>query len=121
MITLPEEKVLYSEIQKKLFYIIPEKWDKIYLYASVVDIPNSRPKGEMYFYYLPKGILKKKNGDIYEGEWKNGEFNGKGIYKYNNGNKYEGEFKDGNKDGKGIFTNKNGEQIIGLWKNDEKQ
>ncbi len=66
MITLPEEKVLYSEIQKKLFYIIPEKWDKIYLYASVVDIPNSRPKGEMYFYYLPKGIIKKKPVNGYE-------------------------------------------------------
>ena len=31
MIGLPEEKILYSDIQKKLFYIIPEKWESIYL------------------------------------------------------------------------------------------
>ena len=59
MISLPEEKVLYTEIQKKLFYIIPEKWESIFLYASVIDVPNSKkPVGEMYFYYLPKSIIK---------------------------------------------------------------
>lgn len=66
MITLPEEKLLYSEIQKKLFYIIPEKWESIYLYASVIDVPNQKPVGEMYFYYLPKGIIKKKYVNGYE-------------------------------------------------------
>jgi len=66
MISLPEEKLLYSEIQKKLFYIIPEKWDTIYLYASIIDVPKQKPIGEMYFYYLPKGIIKKKYVNGYE-------------------------------------------------------
>lgn len=66
MITLPEEKLLYSEIQKKLFYIIPEKWESIFLYASVIDVPKQKPIGEMYFYYLPKGIIKKKYVNGYE-------------------------------------------------------
>lgn len=66
MISLPEEKVLYSEIQKKLFYIIPEKWEKIYLYASVINVPKQKSVGEMYFYYLPKGIIKKKFVNGYE-------------------------------------------------------
>lgn len=66
MISLPEEKVLYSEIQKKLFYIIPEKWESIFLYASIIDVPNQKPIGEMYFYYLPKGIIKKKYVNSYE-------------------------------------------------------
>ncbi len=66
MIGAPEEKRLYSEIQRKLFYIIPEKWESIYLYASVIDVPNQKPIGEMYFYYLPKGIIKKKFVNGYE-------------------------------------------------------
>lgn len=66
MVSSPEERILYSEIQKKLFYIIPEKWDSIYLYASVIDMPNQKPIGEMYFYYLPKGIIKKKYVNGYE-------------------------------------------------------
>ena len=49
MINLPEEKLLYADIQKKLFYIIPEKWEKIYLYASVINVPNQKSVGEMYF------------------------------------------------------------------------
>lgn len=66
MIGLPEEKILYSEIQKKLFYIIPEKWESIHLYASIIDMPHQKPVGEMYFYYLPKGIIKKKYVNGYE-------------------------------------------------------
>ena len=66
MISLPEEKILYSEIQKKIFYIIPEQWESIYLYASIIDVPNQKPVGEMFFYYLPKGILKRKFVNGYE-------------------------------------------------------
>jgi hypothetical protein len=66
MVGLPEEKLLYTEIQKKLYYIIPEKWESIYLYASIIDVPNQKPVGEMYFYYLPKGIIKKKFINSYE-------------------------------------------------------
>ena len=64
--SLPDEKILYTEIQKKLFYIIPERWENIYLYASVIDVPGQKPVGEMYFYYLPKGIIKKKFINGYE-------------------------------------------------------
>ena len=28
-------KEIYSQIQKQLFYMIPEKWDKVYLYSSI--------------------------------------------------------------------------------------
>ena len=66
MVSSPEERILYSEIQKKLFYIIPEKWESIHLYASVIDVPNQKPIGEMYFYYLPKGFIKKKYVNGYE-------------------------------------------------------
>jgi hypothetical protein len=38
MISLPEDKLIYSEIQKKLFYIIPERWESIYLYTSIMDV-----------------------------------------------------------------------------------
>ncbi len=58
--SLSEEKEIYAQIQRRLFYLIPEKWESIYLYASSVDMPNKRLNGEMYFYYFPKGIIKKK-------------------------------------------------------------
>lgn len=66
MYTTPRMKKLYSEIQQKLFYMIPEKWDKIYLYASVAEGINKLETGEMYFYYFPKGILKKDPVNVYE-------------------------------------------------------
>lgn len=66
MYTTPRMKKLYSEIQQKLFYMIPEKWDKIYLYASVAEGINNLETGEMYFYYFPKGILKKDPVNVYE-------------------------------------------------------
>jgi len=36
----------------------------------------------------------KSNGDKYEGQWKNGKYNGFGIMTKNNGFIYEGEFKN---------------------------
>ena len=63
---LSKEKEIYSEIQKKLFYIIPEKWESIYLYASVIDEPHKNPTGELYFYYFPKAIIRTKPVNGYE-------------------------------------------------------
>lgn len=59
-------KSLYTKIQTQLFYMIPEKWDRIYLYASIVEKPNNIQTGEMFFYYFPKGILKRNPINVYE-------------------------------------------------------
>ena len=59
-------KEKYEKIQNYLFNLIPEKWDSIYLYASVVTGSRNLQSGEMYFYYIPKGILKKKPINVYE-------------------------------------------------------
>ena len=66
MTTTLKMKRLYNEIQQKLFYMIPEKWDRIYLYASVIEGMNNLETGEMFFYYFPKGILKKDPINVYE-------------------------------------------------------
>lgn len=59
-------KSIYSKIQTQLFNMIPEKWDKIYLYASITEKMNNLETGEMFFYYYPKGILKKNPVNVYE-------------------------------------------------------
>lgn len=60
-------KEIYEDIQRKLFYMIPEKWDKLYLYSSILDKPDKEGKtGELFFYYIPKGIFKKKAINVYE-------------------------------------------------------
>ena len=66
MSTSARMKELYKEIQHSLFDMIPEKWNKIFLYASVIDGRNSLETGEMYFYYIPKGILKREPVNVYE-------------------------------------------------------
>ena len=61
---MPKKEVqkIYKEIQNILFSLIPEKWESIYLYASVI-----KGRGEMYFYYFPKRtILKAKPISCYE-------------------------------------------------------
>ena len=59
-------KAIYEEIQRKLFYMIPEKWDEVYLYASVIERLGSLETGELFFYYIPKGLLKRKTINVYE-------------------------------------------------------
>lgn len=62
--TTKNMKEKYEKIQNILFTLIPEKWEAIYLYASVAN--NEDEKGEMFFYYIPKGIIKKKPINVYE-------------------------------------------------------
>ena len=59
-------KEMYEDIQRRIFYMIPEKWDKMYLYASVSDLIDRRKTGELFFYYIPKGIFKKNPVNVYE-------------------------------------------------------
>ena len=66
MITTTEVRKIYASIQKQLFYLVPEKWEKIYLYASVLEQMMNLETGELFFYYFPKGILKKNPVNVYE-------------------------------------------------------
>lgn len=59
-------KEMYEDIQKRIFYMIPEKWDKMYLYCQVSESENGQKTGELFFYYIPKGILKKNPVNVYE-------------------------------------------------------
>lgn len=65
MLVTPKIKIIYKEIQKKLFYMLPEKWDSVYLYASVIQHAKLET-GEMFFYYIPKGVLRKNPINVYE-------------------------------------------------------
>lgn len=57
---------LYSQIQNQLFQMIPENFESIYLYCSIIESIKESPIGEMYFYYTPKGLLKRNPVNVYE-------------------------------------------------------
>ena len=59
-------KELYENIQRKLFNIVPGKWDELYLYASIIERLGKVQVGEMYFYFMPRGIFKRKFINVYE-------------------------------------------------------
>ncbi|MDO5557767.1 MAG: DUF600 family protein [Clostridia bacterium] len=59
-------KSIYKKIQKKLFYMIPEKWESIYLYAAISEKLKKIEIGEMFFYYYPRAVIKKKPINVYE-------------------------------------------------------
>lgn len=59
-------KMAHEELQQKIFMMLPEKWDRLYLYASVIDHFNNLQTGEMFFFYYPRGVLKKRPINVYE-------------------------------------------------------
>lgn len=59
-------KEKYEKIQNYILRLIPEKWEEIYLYASIYPKEIDNQSGELFFYYLPKGLLKKRAINVYE-------------------------------------------------------
>ena len=64
--TTKNMKEKYEQIQNYIFTLIPEKWEEIFLYSSVYEHEENSLSGELFFYYLPKGILRKKYINVYE-------------------------------------------------------
>ena len=56
------------------------------------------------------------NGDVYEGDFVNGNFHGKGKYTYADGTFYEGDFVNDKFHGKGKYTAPDGKIFEGDWK-----
>ena len=61
---------------------------------------NNRPHG--------KGIFTCKNGEIYDGEWTNGQKEGYGVWKGIHEDSYIGQWKSNKTDGYGVHLWKNG-------------
>ena len=68
-------------------------------------------------------IYRKKNGDVYVGEWIDGKRHGKGSYVHkvteSASDLYVGDFKEDKKDGVGLYTFTDGVRYYGLFKNDK--
>ncbi len=83
-------------------------------------------KGEGFMLSANK-INIMKQGDVYEGQFRNdlssgipGFFHGKGKMTYANGNVYEGSFANNLPSGEGKMTYANGNVYCGEWRNGEK-
>ena len=68
-----------------------------------------------------KGIYTWDDGDVYDGEWKDGMRNGYGIKLVaGTAERYEGQFKNDAKHGRGTYTYESGNKYEGDWLDDQK-
>ena len=69
--------------------------------------------------YHGQGTLTYSYDDQYrgefKGEFKDGEYHGQGTLTYHNGSVYVGRFNVGNRNGQGTFTSPDGEKYVGEW------
>jgi hypothetical protein len=68
-----------------------------------------------------RGCYKFSYGASYYGECKGGRFDGRGIFLFSSGTRYEGEFKRGEFEGKGCLTCVNGSIFDGMFHNGDFQ
>lgn len=73
------------------------------------EIEHDKPSG--------RNTYRWSNGNLFEGEWREGEITGKGKLLYHNRDAYEGDFLEGLPSGKGVLRLHIGEQYEGkFWK-----
>ena len=111
MLWLPD-LFLISPYINVIYYII-------YITTSIVVSANFDVFLRKKFLKITNEIKNFENGDIYEGEMRNGKMEGKGIYRFSSGERYEGEFKNNMFDGKGVYFYIDGSKKVGFFKNDE--
>ena len=70
--------------------------------------------------YNGKGKIVFSNGDVKEGTFVDGQLTGQGSYTWTSGDRYVGEFKDGKFTGFGEYFYKNGSRYRGSWNNDNR-
>jgi len=71
------------------------------------------------------GTFESQNGDVYIGDFQNGQYHGNGTYTFNpngkySGQAYTGEWLYGKRNGTGINVWGNGEKYIGEWNEDKR-
>lgn len=76
-----------------------------YEYTGTIDSFSGEPSGEGIAYFV--------NGDYYEGEFKNGSFNGQGSFIGSEGDKYKGSFVNDEFNGYGEYTDSDGSEYKG--------
>lgn len=69
---------------------------------------------------INRGVLKFDNGDVYEGELKDGKMNGRGVYRFAYGDVLEGEWEDGKINGHGVIKSANDDVYEGEYKDDKR-
>lgn len=86
-------------------------------YIGEYFVNNVCPDGKMVEKIIKsgKGTMKYKNGDFYDGNWKDNRKDGKGIMKYANGDFYHGKWSSGSQFGRGIMRYANGDIYEGDW------
>lgn len=81
--------------------------NSIIINFGVVNVPNEKQDGTIY------KTINFPNGEIYQGEIKNGKMHGRGSYSWPFGKKYIGNFIDGEIQGEGVMNFAEGNQYIG--------
>lgn len=59
--------------------------------------------------------MRYVDGNVFEGDFKKDNMNGKGVLSYANGDSYSGDYKDDKKHGVGIYKYKSGDTYEGHW------
>ena len=80
------------------------------------DLYNGEYKDGLYH---GQGTYTHSNGDIFEGEWKEGKRH-QGTYTHSNGDLYEGDWKEGKRHGHGTYIESEGDKYVGGWKEGKK-
>lgn len=100
---------------------------KVFYGGATINYPNgNKYDGDVDENQIPngEGRMRYKNGDVYEGNWVNGQRSGFGRWiheqwgSYND--VYEGNWENDMKNGQGTMTYSDRQKYVGNWENDNK-
>ena len=100
---------------------------KMFYGGATINYPNgNKYDGDVDKNQIPngQGRMRYKNGDVYEGNWVNGQRSGFGTWTHDQWGSYkdvyEGNWANDMKNGQGTMTYSDRQKYVGNWENDNK-
>eukprot|EP00928_Gymnodinium_smaydae_P010581 TRINITY_DN13986_c0_g1_i2.p1 TRINITY_DN13986_c0_g1~~TRINITY_DN13986_c0_g1_i2.p1 ORF type:complete len:669 (+),score=174.76 TRINITY_DN13986_c0_g1_i2:138-2144(+) len=127
-ITMPNGILVEMQLHLRTIYEVKgQGGHRMYKWMRRLMLPDNTYEGPFNDAEQPHtsdgetGTYRYADGDVYVGEFKEGEICGHGTYTYADGDVYRGQFKEGMSDGYGVYSAVDGGAYEGEWKADKKE
>jgi hypothetical protein len=113
MATCSGLRVKYTKVKfgvAIIFLLLIVSSNQVFALGNLPRCEGDSPNSTWHNCY---GVWRLPSGDLFQGEFRDGQRNGYGIYYYANSDRFEGAYRNDERNGQGVYYHLSGNQFHG--------